>query len=198
MVRPRMTVIGLTGGIGMGKSTSARLLEQRLIPVVDTDALARQVVEPGQPALREIEQAFGREYLDSQGRLRREALAELVFRDADRRRQLEAIIHPRIRELWQAQIQLWKAERRPRCVVVIPLLFETGAAAHFDRILCVACSTASQWQRLLARGWSAEQIQGRVQAQWPIQRKMDLANYVVWTEAGLDTHAAQLERIFKV
>lgn len=111
MVRPRMTVIGLTGGIGMGKSTSARLLEQRLIPVVDTDNLARQVVEPGQPALREIEQAFGREYLDSQGRLRREALAELVFRDAERRRQLEGIVHPRIRDLWQAQIQLWKGKQ---------------------------------------------------------------------------------------
>ena len=73
-----------------------------------------------------------------------------------------------------------------------------AAAAHFDSIICVACSSASQWQRLIARGWTAEQIQARLAAQWPIQRKMDLANYVVWTEGGLDTHAAQLERIIKV
>lgn len=193
-----MMVIGLTGGIGMGKSTSALLLQQRLIPVVDTDTLARQVVEPGQPALREIEQAFGRGVIAPDGRLQREEMARLVFADDARRKELEAIVHPRIRELWQSQVALWKAESRPRCVVVIPLLFETVAAAHFGSIICVACSTASQWQRLIARGWTAEQIQQRLAAQWPIQRKMDLANYVVWTEAGLDTHAAQLERIIKV
>ncbi len=191
-------VIGLTGGIGMGKSTSALLLQQRLIPVVDTDTLAREVVEPGQPALREIEQAFGRGVIAPDGRLQREEMARLVFADDARRKELEAIVHPRIRELWQSQVALWKAESRPRCVVVIPLLFETVAAAHFGSIICVACSTASQWQRLIARGWTAEQIQQRLAAQWPIQRKMDLANYVVWTEAGLDTHAAQLERIIKV
>ena len=191
-------VIGLTGGIGMGKSTSALLLQQRLIPVVDTDTLARQVVEPGQPALREIEQAFGRGVIASDGRLQREELARLIFSDDARRKELEAIVHPRIRELWQSQVALWKAESRPRCVIVIPLLFETVAAAHFGSIICVACSNTSQWQRLIARGWTVEQIQQRLAAQWPIQRKMDLANYVVWTEAGLDTHAAQLERIIKV
>ena len=131
----------------MGKSTSALLLQQRLIPVVDTDTLARQVVEPGQPALREIEQAFGRGVIAPDGRLQREEMARLVFADAARRKELEAIVHPRIRELWQSQVALWKAESRPRCVVVIPLLFETVAAAHFGSIICVACSTASQWQR---------------------------------------------------
>jgi dephospho-CoA kinase len=193
-----MMVIGMTGGIGMGKSTSALLLQQRLIPVVDTDTLARQVVEPGQPALREIREAFGPGVIGEDGCLKRSELAQLVFADAARRKQLEAIVHPRIRQLWQSQVALWKAESRPRCVVIIPLLFETVAAAHFDSIICVGCSSASQWQRLIARGWSAEQIQQRVSAQWPLQRKMDLANYVVWTESGLDTHAAQLERIIKV
>lgn len=193
-----MMVMGLTGGIGMGKSTSALLLQQRLIPVVDTDTLARQIVEPGQPALREIQQAFGGGVIGGDGRLLREEMARLAFADEAVRKELEAIVHPRIRELWQSQVALWKAECRTRCVVVIPLLYETIAASHFDSILCVACSGASQWQRLIARGWTAEQIQQRLAAQWPIQRKMDLANYVVWTEAGLDTHAAQLERILKV
>lgn len=193
-----MTVIGMTGGIGMGKSTAGTLLQQRLVPVVDTDALARQVVEPGQPALREIERVFGRGVIGPDGRLRREELARIAFADDASRKELEAIVHPPIRQLWQSQVALWKAAGRTRCVVIIPLLYETGTAAHFDCIICVACSTASQWQRLLARGWTADQIQQRSAAQWPIQRKMDLATYVVWTECGFDTHAAQLERIVKV
>lgn len=193
-----MTVIGLTGGIGMGKSTAASLLEQRLIPVVDTDVLARQVVEPGQPALAEIAAAFGPSMISREGSLLREELARVVFSDNGKRQQLEAILHPRIRELWLAQIERWKSERRPRGVVVIPLLFETSSAAHFDSIVCVACSDASQRQRLHARGLTSEQMDHRIAAQWPIQKKMDYSNYVVWTEGGMDTHAAQLERIFKV
>jgi dephospho-CoA kinase len=190
-----MKVIGLTGGIGMGKSTAGNLLQQWLVPVVDTDTLARQVVEPGQPALREIEAAFGAGVIGPGGRLQRDELARLVFADASCRQALEAIVHPRIRELWQSHIALWEIEQRSHCVVIIPLLYETGAAAQFDSIICVACSSAAQWQRLIARGWTQEQIHQRLAAQWPIQKKMDLANYVVWTEAGLDTHAAQLERI---
>ena len=190
-----MKVIGLTGGIGMGKSTAGKLLQQWLVPVVDTDTLARQVVEPGQPALREIATAFGADVIGPDGRLLREELARLVFADESRRKTLEAIVHPRIRELWQSHVTLWKTEQRSRCVVIIPLLYETGTAAQFDSIICVACSAVAQWQRLIARGWTQEQIQQRIGAQWPIQKKMDLANYVVWTEAGLDTHAAQLERI---
>ncbi len=193
-----MTVIGLTGGIGMGKSTAASLLEQRLIPVVDTDVLARQVVEPGQPALSEISAAFGPTMISREGSLRRDELARVVFADTGKRQQLEAILHPRIRVLWLAQIERWKSERRPRGVVVIPLLFETSAAANFDSIVCVACSEASQRQRLHARGWTSEQMDQRIAAQWPTQKKMDYSNYVVWTESGMDTHAAQLERIFKV
>jgi len=190
-----MKVIGLTGGIGMGKSTSGQLLQQWLVPVVDTDSLARQVVDPGQPALREIESTFGPGVIGADGRLDREALARLVFADDPRRKTLEAIVHPRIRELWQSHVALWKSEQRSRCVVIIPLLYETGTAPQFDSIICVACSATSQWQRLIARGWTEEQIRQRLGAQWPIQQKMDLAHYLVWTEAGLDTHAAQLERI---
>ena len=193
-----MTIIGLTGGIGMGKSTSAALLDQRLIPVVDTDVLARQIVEPGQPALAEIAAAFGPSMIGGDGNLRRDELARVVFAETSKRLQLEAILHPRIRELWLAQIERWKSERRASGVVVIPLLFETSSAADFDSIICVACSDASQRQRLHARGWTNEQMDQRIAAQWPTQKKLDFSNYVVWTESGMDTHAAQLERIFKV
>src|SRR6185436_6394827 len=123
-----MKIIGLTGGIGMGKSKAAELLEQRGLPVIDTDLLARQVVEPGQPALQEIEQEFGSDLIDTDGQLRRDELARRVFADEARRQQLERIVHPRIRDKWLAQVERWRKEARPLCVVVIPLLFETNAA----------------------------------------------------------------------
>ena len=192
-----MKVFGLTGGIGMGKSTSDQRLRDRGIAVVDTDLLARQIVEPGQPALAEIKNLFGQEIVAPDGRLRREELARRVFADAAARKQLEAILHPRIRTLWLAQVDAWRAEGKPVAVAVIPLLFETRSESHFDATICVACSAATQRQRLQARGWSAEQIEQRIHAQWPTERKMALADFVVWTEGALDVHAAQLERILK-
>lgn len=182
----------------MGKSVTAEFLEQRGCSIIDTDLLARQVVEPGEPALAEIERTFGPEMIGEDGRLRREELARHIFSDPARRRQLEAILHPRIRERWLTQAEQWRSEGRSRCVVVIPLLFETQAEGCFDKIICVACSAASQWKRLGARGWSDREIEQRVQAQWPIEKKMVLANYVVWTEGKLEVTGEQVDRILAV
>jgi dephospho-CoA kinase len=190
-----MKVVGLTGGIGMGKSTAAQLLRDHGVPVVDTDDLARQVVEPGQPALEEVREVFGSEVIGPDGQLRREELGRRVFADAAARARLEKILHPRIRALWRAQVETWRAEGRPLAVVVIPLLFETRAEAELDATICVACSAATQRERLRARGWSDEEIERRARAQWPVEGKVAKADYVIWTEAGLDVHAAQLERI---
>jgi dephospho-CoA kinase len=194
----RMNVLGLTGGVGMGKSTSAQLLRDRGVRVVDTDDLARRVVEPGQPALAEVVAAFGHGIVGPNGQLRRDELARRVFADPPARRRLEAILHPRIRTLWRAEVETWRAEGCPLAVVVIPLLFETQAEAELDTTVCVACSVSSQQQRLLARGWSPEQIEQRNHAQWPIEQKIARADYLVWTEAGLEVHAAQLERILRL
>src|SRR5688572_28334608 len=116
-----MKVLGITGGIGMGKSTSGELLRKRGIPVVDTDVLAREVVEPGEPALEEVVAVFGREALDANGRLNRGEVARRVFADPTLREKLEAILHPRIRERWLAQIQSWRAEGHAVAAVIIPL-----------------------------------------------------------------------------
>ena len=191
-----MKVCGLTGGVGMGKSTAAQFLRARGAQVVDTDELARQLVQPGQPALAEIQAEFGKAIIASNGRLRREELAEIIFADAAARKKLETILHPRIRERWLAQIETWRKENRALAVVMIPLLFETRAESHFDKIICVACSAATQRERLLARGWTPEQIQQRLAAQWPVEQKISRADFVVWTEGALDAHAQQLERIF--
>jgi dephospho-CoA kinase len=193
-----MKVLGLTGGIGMGKSTSAQLFLARGVPVVDTDDLARRVVEPGQPALAEVLAAFGPQIAGPDGQLRRDELARRVFADPTARQRLEDILHPPIRALWRAQVETWRAEGCPLAVVVIPLLFETKAETELDATICVACSPPTQHQRLLDRGWSPQQIEQRLQAQWPIERKIARADYVIWTEAGLDVHAAQIERLLRL
>lgn len=190
-----MKVIGLTGGVGMGKSTTADAMEKHGWPIVDTDRLAREVVEPGQPALAVIAEMFGRDMLDETGRLRRDALARCVFADETKRRQLEAVLHPRIRARWEARVETWRGEGRSIGVVVIPLLFETGAGNLFEKIVCVACSRDTQRARLTGRGWDSTQIRQRIRAQWPIDRKMDCSDYVIWTEGTMAMHAEQVDRL---
>ncbi len=192
-----MKVCGLTGGVGMGKSTAAEFLRSRRVPVVDTDELARQLVQPGQPALAEIQAEFGSHVIASDGRLRRDELARIVFADAGARKKLEAILHPRIRERWLARIEAWRGENHPLAVVVIPLLFETQAESHFNKIICVACSAASQRERLLARGWAPGQIEQRLAAQWPVEQKIARSDFVIWTDGALDTHTRQLDQILQ-
>jgi dephospho-CoA kinase len=190
-----MKLCGLTGGVGMGKSTTAGFLLQRGAKVVDTDELARQLVQPGQPALVEIQNVFGKEIISTDGHLLRNELAKIVFADAEARKKLEAILHPRIRERWLAQIERWKKHNTPLAVVVIPLLFETEAEKHFDKIICVACSAKSQRERLLARSWNDKEISLRIAAQMPVEEKIALSHYVIWTEGDLNDHAAQLDRV---
>jgi dephospho-CoA kinase len=190
-------LFGLTGGIGAGKSTAGEILAARGIPVIDTDIIARQVVEPGEPAWKEIGELFGSAVLESDGRLHRRRLAEIVFANPDKRKQLEGIVHPRIRENWRKQTEDLRRSGTRAAIVIIPLLFETDAASHFDRVICLGCSIPTQQARLLARGWSAEHIKYRLGAQWPLEKKLLLSDYVVWTEGGKELQVAQLDRILQ-
>jgi dephospho-CoA kinase len=190
-----MQLFGVTGGVGMGKSTAGELLRQQGVSVVDTDAISHQLVEPGLPALEEIVEKFGPSVLDDSGRLNRGELARLVFPDAVSRAALESILHPRIRLAWQAEVENWRAAGHTAGAVIIPLLFETNAAPLFDAVICVACSGATQWQRLRQRGWTDRQIRQRLEAQLPLDQKVAQSDYVVWTDTTLEAHAAQLVRI---
>lgn len=190
-----MKLLGLTGGVGMGKSTAANLLAQRGVATIDTDMIARTVVAPGQPGLEEIRQCFGSDVIAPDGSLRRDELARRVFSNGPARRELEAILHPRIRAVWQAQVECWRAEGRSSGAVVIPLLFETGAEALFDATICMACSASTQRQRLAQRGWTPEQITQRLQAQMSAEEKMNRCDYVVWTEGGIEVQAGQWDRL---
>jgi dephospho-CoA kinase len=179
----------------MGKSAAEKILLSRDICVLDTDVLARQLVEPGAPALEEIKAWLGEPVVSSSGQLRRDLLAEIVFSDPAALHRLQAILHPRIRNLWKEQAELWRSQMKPVAVIVIPLLFETNAEAEFESVICVACSAGTQRERLTDRGWDNKQIEQRIAAQWPIERKMMAADHVVWTEGSMETTVEQLERI---
>lgn len=190
-----MKLLGITGGVGMGKSTAQSILAERSVPVIDTDELARILVAPDQPALLQILTTFGTGFLTADGHLDRAAMARLVFSEPTARRRLESILHPRIRECWITEVEQWKAEGMVLGAVVIPLLFETDAASSFDATVCVACSAPAQLERLMARGWNEEEIQQRIAAQWPVGKKIATADRVVWTDGDLEAHASQWDRI---
>ncbi|MFT4693110.1 MAG: dephospho-CoA kinase [Limisphaerales bacterium] len=193
----RMKVFGITGGIGMGKTAITALIEEKGVAVVDTDQLARKVVEPGQPALLEVQSLFGTGVISTDGRLLRQELARRVFGSAVSRKQLEAILHPRIRALWMQQLEDWRAEGKTSGAIVIPLLYETHAEKHFDFVMCVACSPEVQRARLIARKMVPDQIEQRIKSQWAIEKKMELADYVIWNEGELADSTAQIDAALK-
>ena len=143
-----LLAVALTGGIGSGKTVVSQAFARRGVAVVDTDALAREVVEPGQPALREIVEAFGGVCLDATGALDRAYLRRVVFADAGQRQRLEAILHPRILRALRAWLATIQA---PYCLVVAPLLVETGLDQQFERILVVDVPEEVQLGRVMAR-----------------------------------------------
>ncbi|SVE17120.1 uncharacterized protein METZ01_LOCUS469974 [marine metagenome] len=181
----------------MGKSTAAKLLREQGVPVVDSDDLARDVVAVGEPALAEVYEIFGAEFMDAQGQLDRGKMAAHIFGNDAERKKLEAIIHPRVRECWLLQMESWRAENVPLGVVVIPLLFEVGAEGEFDSVICVACTGNTQRERLRARGWDDVQIAARIAAQMDVAEKIERANQVVWTEGDINLLREQLQSIFR-
>ncbi len=189
-----MPVLGVTGGIGMGKSTAAGILVSLGIPVVDTDHLAREITVPGSPALGEIHSQLGPGFVDASGVLDRAKLAAVVFADPAKRRVLEKILHPLIALRWQAVAEDWR-RREVTGAVIIPLLYEKAYESQFDAVVCVACSSATQQARLEARGWNSGEIEGRKAAQLPVSEKIARCRVMIWTEGSVDSHRAQWDRV---
>jgi len=176
--------VGLTGGIGSGKSEVARLFAELGAPVIDTDVIARELVEPGQPALQEITDTFGADILDVDGRLDRAQLRARVFEYPEKRRRLEAILHPRIRA---RALELADAADAPYCLLVIPLLVETGNDYPLDRVLVVDAPEATRIARVKARdALPPEQIQSILATQASRAQRLAIADDVIVNDAGLD------------
>lgn len=172
-----MLRVGLTGGIGSGKSTVAELFARRGTPVIDTDVIARQLVAPGQPALAEIARDFGKDLLDANGELDRARMRQRVFQDSGARRRLEAILHPRIRAAVRQQLAAISA---PYCVIVVPLLVETGFDELIDRVLVVDSEDRLQQERVSRRdNVSADAVRRTMAAQATRAQRLARADDVV-------------------
>jgi dephospho-CoA kinase len=179
-VRTPVHRVGLTGNIAAGKSVVARVWESLGAPVVDADVLARQAVAPGSPGLAKVRREWGDAVLTPEGALDRAALREIVFRDPDARRRLEAIVHPRVAELRDEAYARLEAEGAPVVVADIPLLFEVGMEDDFDTLVLVDAPEPVRMRRLVEhRGIDPQEARRLVEAQMPAERKRARADWVI-------------------
>ena len=194
-----MLKVGLTGGIASGKTFVVGLLRDFGCHVLDADATAHQVMEPGQPAHAEIVAHFGAEILDPAGRIDRPRLGAIVFADAAERAALNAIVHPRVYEAqarWLAEV----AAGDPGGIAVIDaaLMIETGSWRRFDRLVVVHCQPEIQLARLMERnGLTREAAGARIAAQLPVAEKLRYANFTIDTSAGFDDTRRQVELLYR-
>lgn len=189
-VTPRVFRIGLTGGIASGKSTAAKFFGALGVPILDSDQVAREVVEPGQPPLERLVERFGRGILTPDGHLDRPALRDIVFRDPKARADLENLTHPAIGAALEARSA---SVGGPYQILVIPLLVEKNLGAHVDRVLVVDCDEELQIRRLLARdGSNRTQAQAILDAQVSRAARLKAANDVITNEADMSAVQAQV------
>jgi len=191
-----MHLFGLTGGIASGKSAVAARLRARGLPVVDADALAREVVAPGTDGLAAVVAAFGSEVLNPAGELDRKRLADIVFRDPKARATLNAITHPRISALTATRTQELAARGEPLACYEAALIVENGVADAFRPLVVVSCSPEVQLARLQARDHaSAEDARARMRSQMTTEQKVAVADFVIDTSGTLEHNAEQTDRV---
>ncbi|MDJ0847424.1 MAG: dephospho-CoA kinase [Myxococcota bacterium] len=197
-------IVGLTGGIGSGKSTVAAMLEKLGATVVDADAIVHELQAPGEPLLDEIAAAFGPDVIDGDGALDREALGAVVFRDPAARQQLNRIVHPKVGAEFARRLQAARDAGVALIVLDIPLLFEarkagTGGASamDFDAIVLVWVPRETQIERQVERdGYGRDEAERRVAAQLPLDEKRSLADHVVDNSGSLEETERQVRELY--
>ncbi len=191
----RTVRVALTGGIATGKTYVSTRFREAGIPVVDADALSREVVAPGTPGLAAVRKRFGPDAVRSDGTMDRVRIGHLVFRDKRARQDLEGIIHPAV----QKAIDLFfekLPKKTPFAVADIPLLYETGRDGQFDVVVVAACPRQMQIERVLSRDHlTREDAERRLAAQLPIEKKIERASYVIKTDAGFEQTDAQIKAL---
>jgi dephospho-CoA kinase len=196
-VSRKFLLVGLTGGIATGKSTVAEAFRRLGCVLIDADVLAREVVEPGEPAYREIVAAFGREVLGPDGALDRKKLGTIVFADAAKRKRLEAITHPRIRERVLRRLEALAARDFDGIALFdAPVMIESGNYKTMDRLVVVVTDPATQAARLWARdGTGEDEGRRRIASQMPLGEKAKLADYVIDNSGDPERTAAEVRRV---
>ncbi|MFS0875705.1 dephospho-CoA kinase [Solibacillus isronensis] len=189
-------IIGLTGSIASGKSTVAKMIESYGLPIVDADVVARQVVEPGTPTLKKIEEAFGPEVIAHDGSMDRAKVGSIIFHNEEMRKTLNGIIHPAIREEMLRQRDEFISFGEKNIFMDIPLLFESKLEHFVEKIIVVSVKKEVQLQRLMERnGFSEEEANARIATQIPVKEKEQLADAVIHNNGTLEDTAIQLQNI---
>lgn len=189
-------VIGLTGGIACGKSAVSEELKRGGWLLLDTDEIAHAQYLPGSKGHKNVVDAFGSVILNQDQSVNRSILGRIVFSDPEKLRLLNSIIHPLVRAAWQEQLNE-HLNRRPDipAAVVIPLLFEIGAQAQFERVVCVACSISLQIRRLRERGLTPEEAEQRLAAQLPLEQKIKQSHIHIWNNGNRTLLQSQTARL---
>lgn len=193
----RVRRIALTGGIATGKSYVRSEFERLGVPTIDSDVLAREAVRPGTPGLAAVVARFGESVLDAAGLLDRRKLAAIVFTDPRSRLDLEAIVHPAVREATDRWFMSLSQDASPFAIADIPLLYEVGRDRDFDKVIVVAADPETQVRRIVQRdGVSDTEARQRIDAQLPIADKVSRADYVISTEGSIDDTSRQVREVF--
>jgi len=185
-------ILGVTGGLGCGKSTAANFFAERAFIRLDSDALVREQVLTAPATVAALRSRYGDAVVGGDGSIDRVALGARVFADDAERRWLEAVTHPGVFDLWRAAL---RAQPGANWVIEVPLLFEQALENWFDFIVCVACDGASQLARLEQRGLSRPLAGQRISKQLPLARKIELSDFVLWNEGSPAFLKAQVDRI---
>ena len=193
-----MKRIGLTGGIATGKSHVRAVFEALGVPTIDADVLARDAVAPGSAVFEAVKARFGPSVLDSRGGLDRRKLGDLVFADAQARKDLEKIIHPGVVEAIERWFTSLDAQAHPFAIADVPLLYEAGREKDYDAVIVTACESATQIRRVVARdGISEAEAKQRIAAQLPLSEKVSRADYVIKTDGLVANTNAQVHEVYK-
>jgi len=193
----RLIKVGLTGGIATGKSMTLHHWQQAGAAGIDADALAHQALMAKTPTWEEVIRTFGPKILNKNGAVNRPKLGKIVFADERKREALNRIIHPAVERMWTEDVEKLEREGTAKvAIVAIPLLYEVAAEAQFDCVVVVGCSEPTQLARLARKGLSKVQARARIRAQWPLQMKMDRADFVIWNDGLLEVLHQQAETIW--
>ncbi len=185
--------IGLTGGIGSGKSTVARLFANKGIPIIDADVIARKLVEPGEPALAEIARSLGNEFVSGDGQLHRTRLREAIFENESKRLRLEAILHPRVAKIVEEEVASLDS---PYSIIVIPLLFEAAQEHLVDRVLVVDTTEESQVERVITRDHiDEEKVKQIMASQLDRKSRLSRADEVIMNDGDKSGLEYQVNRL---
>ncbi len=193
-----MLIVGVTGGVGSGKTTVSRMFEQEGAYVIDADQIARELVKPKRTAWREIVRAFGKEVLEKEGSIDRRRLAEIAFLNSEKRDVLNKILHPRIkREMEKRARDIGRKDPEAVVILDVPLLVETGYHREMDRVVVVTSTEKKQMERMKKRaGMSEEETRRIISSQMRIEEKVKVADFVIRNEGSLETTRREVREIF--